>query len=175
VVTRDLDASDQVSFIEAGVPAVQFFSGANYDYHRPTDTADKIDAAGLVKVATFVREGVVYLTEREEPMTFTGQKKDTSAPPEAARGGERKVSTGSMPDFAYAGEGVRIADISPDSPAAKAGLQAGDIIIQLGEHKVTNLREYSQALASFNPGDETTLLYLRDGKQASTKITLTAR
>jgi hypothetical protein len=176
VVTQDLDASDQVSFIEAGVPAVQFFSGAHYDYHRPGDTADKIDAAGLVKVATFVREGVVYLTEREEPMAFTGSKKDESAPPPAAaQGGERKVSTGSMPDFAYSGEGVRIADISPDSPAAKAGLQPGDIIIQLGEHKVSNLREYSGALTTFSPGDETTLVYLRDGKQASTRITLTER
>jgi len=177
VVTQDLDASDQVSFIEAGVPAVQFFSGAHYDYHRPTDTTDKIDPAGLVKVATFVREGVVYLAEREEPMAFTGEKKDESAasPATAQGGGERRATTGSMPDFAYSGEGVRVADVPADSPAAKAGLQAGDIIIQLGEHKVANLREYSQALTTFNPGDETTLVYLRDGKQANTKITLAAR
>jgi len=86
-------------------------------------------AAGLVKVATFVREGVVYLTEREEPMTFTGKKKGESVPPtSAAQGGERRATTGSMPDFAYTGEGVRIADVPANSPAAKAGLQAGDII-----------------------------------------------
>ncbi|MCK6623271.1 MAG: M28 family peptidase [Calditrichaceae bacterium] len=172
VVTQDLDASDQVSFINAGVPAVQIFSGAHTDYHRPGDTADKIDVPGLVKVATFVREAAVYLSERDKPLEFTGEKKEAGAP---AQGGERRASTGSMPDFAYTGEGVRIAEISPDSPAAKAGLQAGDVIIQLGEHKVSNLREYSDALKRFAPGDETTVVYLREGKQASAKITLTAR
>lgn len=174
VVTQDLDASDQVSFINAGVPAVQIFAGAHTDYHRPGDTADKIDAPGLVKVATFVREAAVYLSERDKPLEFTGQKKETGAPVPVP-GGERKAATGSMPDFAYTGEGVRIAEVSPDSPAAKAGLQTGDVIIELGGHKVSNLREYAEALKHFAPGDETTIVYLREGKQASAKITLAAR
>lgn len=174
VVTQDLDASDQVSFINAGVPAVQIFAGAHTDYHRPGDTADKIDAPGLVKVATFVREAAVYLSERDKPLEFTGQKKEAGVPAPGP-GAERKAATGSMPDFAYSGEGVRIAEISPDSPAEKAGLQTGDVIIQLGEHKVSNLRDYSEALKHFAPGDETTIVYLREGKQASAKITLAER
>ena len=173
MVTQDLDASDQVSFIEAGIPAVQFFSGAHRDYHRPTDTVDKIDAAGLVKVATFVREGILYLSEREEPLAFQGQDKKAAKKP--GKQGERRVTTGTMPDFSFSGEGVRIADLSPDSPAVKAGLQKGDVIIKLGEHKVTSLRDYSNALKSYSPGDEVTLIYLRDGKQLSTKIKLAAR
>lgn len=174
MVTQDLDASDQRSFLEIGVPAVQFFSGANEGYHKPTDTPDKIDAAGLVKVATFAREGILYLADRLEPLTFQGQingeTKKTQTPT-----GERKVSTGSVPDFAFAGEGVRIADLSLDSPAAKAGLQKGDIIIKFGQFKVTNLTDYSNALKNFKPGDLVELIYLRDGKENKTQIELMAK
>jgi len=174
MITQDLDASDQRSFIDVGVPGVQFFSGANEGYHKPSDTPDKIDAAGLVKVATFGREGILYLADRLEPLTFQGQvnveTKKTQAPT-----GERKVSTGSVPDFAFSGEGVRIADLSSDSPAAKAGLQKGDIIVKLGEYKVTNLSDYSNALKNFKPGDIVEMTYLRDGKENKTQIELMAK
>ena len=70
-IPEAMQASDQMSFVRKGVPAVQIFTGANGDYHRPGDTADKIDGPGLVKVATFVREGVTYLAERAEPLTNT--------------------------------------------------------------------------------------------------------
>jgi hypothetical protein len=174
MVTQDLDASDQRSFIEIGVPGVQIFSGANEDYHKPTDTPDKIDAAGMVKVAMFAREGILYLADRIEPLTFQGQinseTKNNQAPT-----GERKVSTGSVPDFAFSGEGVRIADLSSDSPAAKAGLQKGDIIIMLGQYKVTNLSDYSNALKNFKPGDIVEMTYLRDGKEKKTQIELMAK
>jgi hypothetical protein len=174
MITQDLDASDQRSFIDVGAPGVQFFSGANEVYHKPSDTPDKIDAAGLVKVATFAREGILYLADRLEPLTFQGQvnteTKKTQAPT-----GERKVSTGSVPDFAFSGEGVRIADLSSDSPAAKAGLQKGDIIIKLGQYNVTNLSDYSDALKNFKPGDSVELTYLRDGKENKTQIELMAK
>ena len=174
MVTQDLDASDQRSFLEVGVPGVQFFSGANEGYHKPSDTADKIDAAGLVKVAAFAREGVLYLADRIEPLTFQGQLASETIKPQQPTG-ERKVSTGSVPDFAYSGEGVKIADLSPDSPAAKAGLQKGDIIIKLGQFKVTNLREYSDALKNFQPGNIVEIIFLREGKENKTKIEMTAK
>ncbi len=174
MVSQDLDASDQVSFIEAGIPAVQFFSGPHSDYHRPSDTADKIDAAGMVKVATYVREGILFLADREKPLKFTGAQKGTVSKPTQKPGG-RKVSTGSMPDFAFSGEGVKIAGMSEDSPASKAGLQKGDVIIQLGSNKVKDLRDYSNALKSFSPGDKVDLIYLREGNEIKTKIELGAR
>ena len=174
MVTQDLDASDQRSFLDIGVPGVQFFSGANEGYHKPTDTPDKIDAAGLVKVATFAREGILYLGDRLEPLTFQGQvSSETNKTP--APTGERKVSTGSVPDFAFSGLGVRIADLSPDSPAAKAGLQKGDIITKLDQYKVSNLGDYSNALKNFKPGDSVELIYLREGKENKTKIELIAK
>ena len=174
MVTQDLDASDQRSFIDAGVPGVQIFSGANEDYHKPSDTPDKIDAAGMVKVATFAREGILYLADRMEPLTFQGQTA-SEKPETKSQPGERKVSTGSMPDFAYSGKGVRIADLSSGSPAEKAGLQKGDVIIKIGDFDVTDLREYSDALKKFNPGDVVVLVYLRDGKENRTRIELAAK
>lgn len=173
MVTQDLDASDQRSFIEIGVPGVQFFTTPHEDYHKPTDTADKIDAAGLAKVATFAREAVLYLADREEPLAFQGQVTTQKEKPQTTA--ERRVTTGSMPDFTFSGEGVRIADISSDSPAAKAGLQKGDVIIKLGEFKVTKLSDFSDALKNFKPGDVVALIYLRDGKENKTQIELIER
>ena len=175
MVTQELDASDQRSFLEVGVPGVQFFSGANADYHKPTDTPDKIDGAGLIKVAAIAQEGLLYLADRIEPLNFQGQAISETKKPQTAPAGERRVSTGSVPDFTFSGEGVKIADLSPDSPAAKGGLQKGDVIIKLGQLKVTNLREYSEALKSFQPGNVVDVLYLRDGKELNTKIELMAK
>jgi aminopeptidase N len=173
LVSQDLDASDQVSFIDAGVPAIQIFSGSNRDYHRPSDRVDKIDTAGMVKIATFAREAIVYLAEREDPMTFTGTA--ISDKKHFPSGPKRKAGTGIMPDFAFQGKGVRAAEVAPDSPAAKAGLQKGDVIIGLGEQRVENLREYSNALKNYQTGDTTMILFLHEGKEIESKITLKGR
>jgi hypothetical protein len=178
MVTQDLDASDQKSFIEAGVPAVQIFSGPHGDYHRPTDSPDKIDGAGLVKVASFVREALLYLAEREEPLSFAGKKEETpgvgpAGPAKPA--GSRRATTGSMPDFSFAGEGVRIGAVSPGSPAETAGLLTGDIIVRIGDTPVASLKEYSDALKTHQPGDTVQLVYVREGEQKTVLITLDER
>ena len=174
MVTQDLDASDQRSFIEIGVPAVQIFSGPNEDYHKPTDTADKVDGAGLVKVATFSREGILYLADRIEPLTFQGQTGSKTNETQTTTS-TRKVSTGTVPDFAFSGEGVRIADLTADSPAEIAGLQKGDIIIMVDQYKIANLKDYSDALKKFNPGDTVEVTYLREGVENKTQIKLTEK
>lgn len=178
LVTQDLDASDQVSFIKKGVPGIQLFSGPHPDYHAPTDTVDKIVAAGLVKVASAAKEAIVYLSGRKDRMTFTGQAAGASkakpASPTPPKSG-RRVRTGVMPDFAFSGKGVKVGFVSPASPAHKAGLKKGDIIIKLAGVPVANLKEYSAKLKTFQPGDSTTLAFLRDGKEQTIKITLTTR
>ncbi|HKZ56724.1 MAG TPA: M20/M25/M40 family metallo-hydrolase, partial [Thermodesulfovibrionales bacterium] len=100
-VSERLDSSDNISFEEAGVPAVQLFSGPHLDYHRPTDTADKIDPDGLLKVASVTKEVVEYLASREEPLTATIKSVEKSEDTKK----ERKVSLGIIPDFSYSGEG----------------------------------------------------------------------
>ena len=173
LVSQDLDASDQVSFVNAGVPAIQIFSGPTTDYHRPSDTADKIDAAGMVKIATFTREALVYLAEREEPMTFTGSQSDGQMKKPGT--GTRKVGTGMMPDFAFSGDGVRAGEVAPDSPAARAGLQKGDVIIHFGGERVTDLKSYSDILKKFKPGDTTSIVFMHEDKEINAEITLQAR
>ena len=176
LVTQPLDASDQMSFIAAGIPAIQLFSGPEEDYHKPTDTFDKIDADGLVKVAAVTKEVIEYLAEREEPLEFTGVKKDLEKEKNVTvEKKERKVSTGTMPDFEYSGEGVKIGAVMPGSPAEKGGLQKGDIIVKLDDMQIKNLTDYSNALKEHKPGDLVELTYLREGKENRTKIELTAR
>ncbi len=105
IVSNVVNASDHVAFDEAGVPAVQLFSGTNGDYHRPSDTADKIDPAGMVKVASIAREAIQYLSERAEPLTFKGTT-PVAAPAGQGPGKARTVSTGTVPDFTFSGAGV---------------------------------------------------------------------
>ncbi len=177
VVQQQLDASDQVAFIEQGIPAVQLFTGATQNYHRPTDTWEKIDGKGLVKVATVSKEVLEYLADREDPMPFTGiasaKSKTPAQKPTPKK--NRRVSTGSVPDFAYTGTGVKIGAVIENSPGAKAGLQKDDIIIGVNDEKVTGLRNYTVILKKHQPGDKIKMKVLRGGKEKIINLTLGER
>jgi aminopeptidase N len=177
-IPEAMQASDQVSFVKKGVPAVQLFTSAHADYHRPTDTADRIDAAGLVKVATFAREGVAYLAERADPLTATiaapGSGAQAATRPAGGQGG-RRVSFGTVPDFAFQGPGVRVGGLVAGSPAEKAGLKEGDVITALDGKPVANLQAFSAALGTFSPGQAVTATLLRDGKAVEAVVTLVER
>ncbi len=177
LVSQQLDASDQVSFIRNGIPAVQFFSGPNADYHRPTDTADKIDADGMVKVATVAKEVINYLADRKELLNFRGEKKTAN---KQKQSGDRiktvrRASTGTIPDFAYNGKGVKIGGTVPDSPAEKAGLKKGDVIKKFDGEEVNNLRDYSNLLKQHKPGDKVVITIDRNGKTVKVELTLGER
>jgi len=152
VIDKDLDASDQFAFIEKGIPAIQLFTGATENYHRPGDTFDKIDGKGMVKVAIVCKEVLTYLADREDPMNFTGKTYGINKTPEKAKV-SRKVSTGSVPDFAYKGKGVKISSVMSGSAGEKAGLQAEDIIIELDGVKIDDLKSYSVLLKKYQPDD----------------------
>jgi len=158
-VSERLDSSDNISFEEAGVPAVQLFTGPHLDYHRPTDTVDKIDPEGLIKVAFVAKEVVDYLSGREEPLTAT----ITGTSTEPAR--ERKVSLGTIPDFAYTGEGYRLSGVVPGSPAEACGLKEGDVITRIDSDSVNNLKDLSNILKSLTPGSRISITFIRDGKE----------
>lgn len=173
-ITEDWGASDQRSFIEAGVPGVQLFSGAHPDIHRPTDTAGHIDTTGLVRVATVAREAIVYLAGRAEPLTSqlsTASVSSSSASAPAAR----RVRLGTIPDFAHAGPGYRIGDITPDSPAAAAGLQPGDIITQVNTTPIDNARTFSRVLRTLQPGDTIDIAFTRRAQARTVRVSLNAR
>jgi hypothetical protein len=174
VVSEPLDSSDQVSCLEIGVPAVQLFSGPNEDYHRPSDTVDRIDAAGMAVVAEAAHAAVGYLAERTEPLTVTISS-DASTQAAPGSGTERRASLGTMPDFSHSGGGVRVQQVMPESAAEAAGILAGDIVVALGGQEVSDLRGYSALLKAQRPGDEVTVTVLRDGDEVTVTAVLGAR
>jgi hypothetical protein len=175
VIEKELDASDQFAFIEKGIPAVQLFTGATANYHRPSDTYDKIDAKGMVKVATVAKEVAVYLADRENPMPYTGANHKAAATTSSTPKTSRRVSTGTVPDFAFQGEGVKVGSVVPNSAGEKAGLKAGDIIIMLDNDKTPNLKIYSDLLKKHQPGDIVKLTILRDKNEKVISLKLGER
>jgi hypothetical protein len=169
-----LQSSDHASFIAKGVPAVHLFTQAHADYHKPTDTADKVDAAGLVKVAALAKEAVVYLGERPQPLTNT-IKPAAAGAPAAPAGGERRVSFGSIPDFAFAGPGVRVGGVTAGSPAERAGLKEGDVVTAIDGKEVANLQGFSDLLRTLSVGQTVAVSFTRDGKPQQASLTLAAR
>jgi C-terminal processing protease CtpA/Prc len=175
VVQQELDASDQVAFIEKGIPAVQLFTGATENYHKPADTFDKVDGKGLVKVASVAKEVVEYLGDRDTPFEFSGKLPSANTTTAEAPKTSRRASTGSIPDFAYTGAGVKVASVIEGSPGEKAGLLAGDIIDSLNGETLKTLMDYSNALKKYQPGDKVELGIKRDGKAKVIPITLGER
>ncbi len=175
VVSEPLDASDQVACIERGIPAVQLFTGPTADYHRPTDTVATIDAEGLVVVTESAHEAVGYLAERTEALTVTIAGTGGGSAAADPHEGERRASLGTMPDFGFEGQGVRVQQVMPGSAAESAGILAGDVIVAFDGEPVADLRSYSALLKAREPGDEVTVIALRDGGQLEFTVTLGAR
>ncbi|KPJ93509.1 MAG: hypothetical protein AMJ53_07145, partial [Gammaproteobacteria bacterium SG8_11] len=175
-VSNDYGFSDQKSFIDVGVPGVQLFGSVHQDYHRPGDTLDNIDADGLLKVASVLKETLEYLSNREEPLTVTiagsaTDKQQNGGKPELGR----KVSLGTIPDFEYQGKGVRITGTVEGSPARNAGLLEGDIIIGIAGNSIENLRDFARVLRAMKPGEKTTVKYTRNGETKSVDVTVETR
>jgi len=134
-------------------------------------------------VAAFAREAVRYLAERAEPLTRpapTALSPAAAAPARANDGpvappAGRRVTLGTMPDFAFAGPGVKVAAVTPDSPAAGAGIRPGDVITALDGQAVNTLAEYAAALRGRQPGDTVTVTLRRDGAELTIAVTLAAR
>jgi len=180
IVSEPLDASDQGAFLEAGIPAVQLFSGPTPDYHRPTDTVDKLDFEGMGRVCEVAKEVVSYLAGRRETLDVRIPANGTAQePPKAlkheSKPGERKVSLGTMPDFGYSGPGIRVQAVMPGSGAGKAGLLAGDILLAVDGKKLEGLRALAGILRGHQAGDAVDLLVDRDGKELHFKARLQER
>jgi hypothetical protein len=173
-VPDDFGSSDQAAFIKAGVPAVQFFASAHEDYHAPGDTVDKIDTAGLVKVAAILKEAAEYLANRIEPLTVTMNAENTQSESVPVKD-KRRASLGTVPDFSHQGEGVRVDNVIHGSPAHQAQLQTGDILIQLAGQPISDLASYANILKTLEAGQRAVLLYHRAGELNTVEVTLAER
>lgn len=160
-------ASDQASFTAARVPVTFLFTGVHDDYHKPSDTADKINVEGVERAATLAGRLVLAVSEREERLAFVDAPAD---PHRGTRGGFR-VSLGTVPDYAFTGKGMKLTGVRPDAPAARAGLKGGDVIVKVGAHEITNVHDFMFALGDLEPGREVVVVVLRDGAQVELKVT----
>ena len=155
--------SDHTSFYRKDIPVLFYFTGLHSDYHKPTDVADKINYAGEVQVLRHILS-LVQHTDGAGRLAFSKTR-------EVPMGSTRfSVTLGIMPDYTFAGSGVKVDGVSEGRPAQKAGLQAGDIITALGAHKVTSIENYIEALGQFKKGDSTTVTYQRSGKEGNTTV-----
>jgi membrane-associated protease RseP (regulator of RpoE activity) len=159
-VAQEIGGSDDRAFVEAGVPAVQLFASTTDDYHRPSDTADKIDYQGLGKVAGILKEAVDYLAARTEPLHFSGSATAAAAPPPPAT--SRRAATGIVPDMTDQGEGVRVGSVQPGSGAEAAGLKPGDLLLALGGVKIPSLKALADALRELQPGQTVEVEFSRE-------------
>jgi hypothetical protein len=167
--------SDHMSFAMHKIPVLFLFSGLHGDYHRATDDADKINYAGLRQVEEAARQIVKAMATmpRAEYVAASDAKSYSIGSP----GGGRRVTLGVVPDYSsdITTGGVKISGAVEGSPAEKAGLKGGDVIVGYDEHTIDSLYDLSEALAGSKAGDVVKLKVKRDAKTLELKATLAAR
>lgn len=162
--------SDHSSFYSQGIPVLMFFTDLHSDYHTPEDTYDKINTEGEAKVLGMVYDLVYDLSNTDQKIDFT--KPVAKDDDEKQERKSVRVYVGTIPDFSSTEEGYKISGVSPDSPAEKAGIKAGDIMIKFGGKEVKNIYDYTAVLGEHKPGQEVDVVLLRDGQEVTVKVTL---
>jgi len=170
----DVGRSDHMSFYRKKIPVLHFFTGLHDDYHRPTDTWEKLNIDGMAKVSDLVLLTALQLADAQPPIGFVSLP---SRPPERGIAGGQGVRAylGTIPEYGTATDGVQLAGVSSGSPAARAGLREGDVIIRLAEKKIQNIEDLTDALSARKAGDEVEVVVLRSGKPLTLKATLSSR
>ena len=170
-------ASDDATFLLRKIPAINFFSGFHSDYHRPSDTWEKIDAAGAAAISDLALAFAKHIANRQErpPFVETVQEQDPHSSGNVGAVSGYGPYFGSVPDFANEGQGVKFAEVRPGSPAAKAGFRGGDVMISFAGMPIKTLYDFTFALREKKPGDRVDVVVLRDGKEVKATVELTNR
>ena len=167
--------SDHMSFTVKQVPVLFFFSGLHGDYHKPSDTWDKIDAPDAAQLLGYVAQIATRLANDSERPTFQRVVEKAAPSVSSSSSGGYGPNFGSIPDFDEPPKGVRFADVRDGTPAAKAGLKAGDILIEFDGKDIGNLYDFTYALQAHKPGDEVLVKVLRGSQTIEAKVLLTER
>jgi C-terminal processing protease CtpA/Prc len=165
--------SDHQSFYKHGVPVLALFTGAHADYHKPTDTWDKVQYAGLARVSDFTLALVESLDVRPRP-TFT-KARSGGSPGRIAGGGGYGAWLGTVPNYMQTEGGVLLDDVRDGSPAQQAGIRGGDVIVRFDGIRVDNIYDYTFGLRTRKPGQEVRITVKRDGKEMDLVATLGRR
>jgi len=164
--------SDHASFTPKKIPVLHFFTGLHTDYHRPTDTWEKLNYDGEATILDVVERTVRAAADADTRLAFA----DGAEKPKAvATGGGFRVSLGIIPDYSDDPNGLRVDGVRPNTPASKAGMQDGDIITKLGSTVIKNIYDLTTVLSTATPGDVVEIVVLRDGKPLTLKTTLEGR
>jgi hypothetical protein len=165
-------ASDHTSFVTKRIPVLFFFSGLHSDYHKPSDTWDKIDSQSAARLVDVVGKTSLELATASDRPTFVTVVEDK---PLAGSGGGYGPYFGSIPDFGQVENGVKFSDVRPGSPAAKAGFKGGDILVQFGDKPIKNLYDFTDALRRSKVGDVVDVTVMRDGQPVKASVKLEQR
>lgn len=160
-------ASDHAPFYESEIPVLHYFTGTHENYHRASDTADKINYEGTVEVVNHVKNLVQNMSAIDsENISF--KETERVERPEMRSDG---VRLGVIPDYTWSGNGMKITGVQAETPAKKAGLEAGDVIIRIAGEDVSDIYEYMQQLNKFKPGSQTTIKVLREEEEIQFTVT----
>lgn len=162
--TSGVGPSDHTSFYLQDIPVLHFFTGQHVDYHKPSDDFEKLNYEGMLQISNYIFR-VISSVNSQGKIAFTKTVNESDDVPRF------KVTLGVIPDYLYDGKGMRIDGISENRPAQKAGLQKGDVVVQLGEHEVTDMKTYMRALSKFENGNTTTVKVDRNGEVIEAEIT----
>jgi membrane-associated protease RseP (regulator of RpoE activity) len=159
--------SDHSSFYAKQIPVLHYFTGTHTDYHRPSDDFDKLDIAGIRRIAQMMAATAIAIAEAPEKPQYLEAKGG-----QFVGGGGDRPYFGSIPDFAQDKPGYGLTGGTKGSPADKAGIQAGDIIVQLGESKIGNLSDFDSALRKFKGGDKVPVVVKRGDADVKLEVVL---
>jgi hypothetical protein len=163
--------TDVATFNQAGVPSLAFFTGSHVDYHRPSDTAEKINYEDLDRVVAFASSIARRLADLDPPPQFTKVDQPAAG---VSRAGLR-VFTGTIPDYATEVKGLLLGGVVGGGPAEQAGLQKGDVIVEIAGQSIANIYDYTYALELLKIGQPVKIAYMRGGKRLETMMTPGAR
>jgi Zn-dependent M28 family amino/carboxypeptidase len=164
--------TDVATFNAAGIPSISFFTGTHADYHKPSDTPDKIDYEDLDRIVDFAVLIARRIGDTATAPAFT--KVDQSLQQGAGRGGVR-LFTGTIPDYSTEVKGLLLGGVVGGGPAEQAGLRKGDVIVEIAGQTIANIYDYTYALDILKIGQPSKVIYMRDGKKLETMLTPGAR
>jgi hypothetical protein len=168
-------ASDHTSFVTAKIPSLFFFSGLHADYHKPSDTWDKIDSADAAKLLVVIAQTAIDIDDSAPRPQFVEVVEPHAGGGSSGGGQGYGPYFGSIPDFGQEADGVKFSDVKPGSPAAKAGFKAGDVLVKFGDKPIHNLYDFTDALRSHKIGDIVEVTVLRDTKPLTATVKLEQR
>lgn len=162
--------SDHQAFSNKSIPVLFFFSGTHSDYHKPSDDVDKINFAGEEKILKYVFDITKEIQKAEKRLDYVKVQEVAQRPT-----GRARVTVGTVPEFGYSGNGYKLSGTTEGSPAAKAGMKAGDIIIKFGPKTVGNIYDFMYAVQDYKAGDKVDVVALREGKETTFTLELISK